>query len=520
MSLPRLSSRARGPRPVTAACAVALGLVGFNAWCSPALPPSVLQALERAKVPPEAMAVVVEDPRGGTARLRWNTQQPMNPASVVKLLTTLAALEGLGPSWTWQTPVWLEGPIDHPGPEGVLQGSVHIKGSGDPKLNLERVWALLQRLRGLGVREIGGDIVLDQSAFGAPRAAAGDFDGEPLRPYNVQARALMLNQRTVIYHFVPDAARGVARVVAEPALQGVRVDATVPLVGGPCQDWRAQLKAQLNDPGRVRWPGRYPAACGTQQWPVAYADPASYDSRLLQALWAGMGGQLRGTVREGPAPARPPTFEWASPALSDVVRDINKFSNNTMAQLLALSWAAQQSGTAANELGANSASGGSMGGGGAGGAGGVGADQARAALQQWAQSRLGGTGLRIENGSGLSREQRLTADQVATLLKQAWASPVLPELMASLPVTGATDGTLRRLQVSAGRAHLKTGSLRDVVAAAGYVLGRSGQRWVFVVLIQHEQAQAARPALEALLQWAIQDETPAVLRSSLRRAPP
>ena len=493
-TLPTLPTRTLGTGLLTAARAVALGLVSFSAWCSPALPPSVLQALERAKVPPEALAVVVEDPRGGTARLRWNTQQPMNPASVVKLLTTLAALEDLGPAWTWQTPVWLEGPIDNPGPEGVLQGSVHIKGSGDPKLNLERVWTLLQRLRGLGVREIRGDIILDQSAFAAPMGTAGDFDGESLRPYNVQARALMLNQRTVIYHFVPDAARGVARVMAEPALLGVQVEATVPLVGGPCHDWRAQLKGQLHDPARVRWLGRYPAACGTQQWPVAYADPASYDSRLLQALWAGVGGQLRGTVREGPAPARPPTFEWASPSLSDVVRDINKFSNNTMAQLLALSWAAQRPGATAVEPGA--------------------------ALQQWAHSRLGGTGLRIENGSGLSRDQRLTAEQVATLLKQAWASPVLPELMASLPVAGAPDGTLRRLQASAGRAHLKTGSLRDVVAAAGYVLGRSGQRWVFVVLIHHEHAQAARPALEALLQWAIQDETPAVLRSSPRRAPP
>ena len=102
--------------------------------------------------------------------------------------------------------------------------------------------------------------------------------------------------------------------------------------------------------------------------------------------------------------------------LAEVVRDINKFSNNTMAQLLALSWAAQRPGATTVEPGA--------------------------ALQQWAHSRLGGTGLRIENGSGLSRDQRLTAEQVATLLKQAWASPVLPELMASLPVAGAPDGVL------------------------------------------------------------------------------
>ena len=485
---------------IGACCSLMLWRTG---WCAPQLPRPVLQALERAKVPPEAVAVVVEDPGGTRQRLRWNAQQPMNPASVVKLVTTFAALETLGPSWTWQTPVWLDGPIENPGPQGVLQGHLHIKGSGDPKLTHERLWALLQRIRQLGVREIRGDIVLDQSAFQASSSTPGEFDGEALRPYNVQARALMLNQRTVIYHFLPDAPRGVARVVAEPELHGVKVDATVPLGPGPCDDWRGQLKAQWQDPNRVRWSGRYPAACGAQQWPVAHPDPAGYDSRLLQAMWVGMGGQLSGTVREGPSPPRPASFEWASPPLADVVRDINKFSNNTMAQQLALSWAAQQASAPGREPPT------------------VGAEDARAALQQWAQHHLGGaSGLRIENGSGLSREQRLTAEQVAALLKRAWASPVLPELMASLPVAGAPDGTLRRLQASAGRAHLKTGSLRDVVAAAGYVLGRSGQRWVLVVLIQHEQAQAARPALEALVQWAIQDEGAGVLRSSPPRAPP
>ena len=493
----------------------ALGLLGHptqaHAQSPDGLPASVLQALQRAKVPPEAMAVVVQNPSGQQTRLRWNAQQPMNPASVVKLVTTLAALETLGPSWTWRTPVWLDGPIENPGADGVLQGHPHLKGSGDPKLTIERIWALLQRIRSHGVKDIRGDIVLDQSAFAAPASPPGEFDGESLRPYNVQARALMLNQRTVTYHFVPDLARGVARVLAEPELQGVKVDATVPLASGPCDDWRGQLKANFADPNRVRFSGRYLGTCGPQQWPVAYPDPAGYDARLLQAMWLGMGGTLTGTVREGPAPAKPPTFEWHSPPLSDVVRDINKFSNNTMAQQLALSWAGEQapslgrSATAAAQPPASS---------------GITAEQAREALQQWAQARLGGTGLRIDNGSGLSRDQRLSADQVAALLRHAWASPVLPELMASLPVAGATDGTLRRLQQAAGRAHLKTGSLRDVVAVAGYALGRSGQRWIVVVLIHHDQAQAARPALEALVQWAIQDEPPASIRTNLPNARP
>ncbi len=471
------------------------------------LPPEALMALQKAKVPLDSVAVVVQDPSSGRDRLRLNAERPMNPASVMKLLTTYAALDTLGPSWAWKTPVWLDGPVQDPGPDGVLQGHLHIKGSGDPKLTQERLWALLQRIRALGVREIRGDIVLDQSAFAAPSGQPGDFDGEGLRPYNVQARALMLNQRTVIYTFVPDAARGVARVVAEPELAGVKVDATVPLATGPCEDWRAQLKAQFQDPNTVRWTGRYLASCGEKSWPVAHADPAGYDRRLLQALWSGMGGRLIGTVREGASPMRPPTFEWASPPLAEVVRDINKFSNNTMAQQLALTWAAVHAGGPAP---GNAAAVGSS----------VGPEQARAALQAWAENRLGGQGLRVDNGSGLSRDQRISAEQVATLLRQAWTSPVLPELLASLPVAGAPDGTLRRLQQASGRAHLKTGSLRDVVAVAGYALGRSGQRWVVVVLIHHEQAQAARPALEALVHWAIQDGPPASIRSNPPRGSP
>lgn len=166
---------------------LALGAGGLGAQN---LPPAVLQALERAKVPPQAVSVVIQDTSGARERLRWNAQQAMNPASVVKLVTTFAALDTLGPSWVWRTPVWMDGPIEDPGPDGVLHGNLHIKGSGDPKLTLERIGALLQRIRSLGIREIRGDIVLDQSAFALPATSAGEFDGERLRPYNVQARAV------------------------------------------------------------------------------------------------------------------------------------------------------------------------------------------------------------------------------------------------------------------------------------------------------------------------------------------
>ena len=123
--------------------------------------------------------------------------------------------------------------------------------------------------------------------------------------------------------------------------------------------------------------------------------------------------------------------------------------------------------------------------------------------------RLGAVaaGVVIDNGSGLSRESRASAQVFARLLQAAWASPLMPELLSSLPLSGV-DGTLRRSRTMAGRAHLKTGSLRDVAGVAGYVLSNSGRRHVLVAIINHPNANAARPALDALVQWAINDNLP------------
>ncbi len=445
------------------------------------LPDPVLQALRRAGVPAEAASVVVHDASSGRRVLQWRPDVPSNPASLDKLLTTMAALERLGPAWTWSTPVWLQGTVK----DGVLDGSVFIQGSGDPQLVLERVWLLLRRVQQLGVREIRGDVVLDGSAFALPEASPADFDGEPLRPYNVRPAALLLNYRSVRYGFVPDAAAGVARVVAEPPLAGTQVDATVALSDTPCGDWRAALKAEFT-PGRARFGGRYPAACGELSWPVADPEPASYDARLIAALWREMGGTLAGRVREGSAPtATPPSFEFRSPALAEVVRDINKHSNNLMAQQLFLTLALQAPGGAGRPATP---------------------DAAREVLSRWLAERTGSLGadVVVDNGAGLSRHTRISAQRLAQLLVQAHDSPVMSELMSSLPISGL-DGTLRRMRAAPGRAHLKTGSLRDVTALAGYVLTNSGRRLVLVAIVNHPQAGAARPALDALVQWTLRD---------------
>ncbi len=450
-----------------------------SAHAQGAVPPQVSAALARAKVPLEAVSLLVVAADGQTApRLSHRANVPMNPASVIKLVTTFAALETLGPAFVWATSVHTEGTVK----DGTLQGNLYLKGQGDPKLVLERLWLLLRRVQGLGIKTIAGDIVLDRSAFETVAPNPGDFDGEPLRPYNAAPDALLLNFKSVVMTFVPDRAAQVARVNFEPPLAGVQMQASVPLVNGECNDYRAALKADMGDVNRIRFGGTYSSSCGEKVWPLAYADPASYSARTVEGLWREMGGQLSGRVREGLVPsALAAALSVSSATLAETIRDINKFSNNVMAQQLFLTLSLQR-----KDVGTLAGS--------------------RALVQDWWRERMGDAEPPVlDNGSGLSRTERISAQALARLLQTAWASPLMPELMSSLPIVGV-DGTLRRIKGrSAGSAHLKSGSLRDVVALAGYVHALSGQRYVLVAIVNHPSAQAARPALEALVEWSLRD---------------
>lgn len=456
------------------------------------LPPEVEAALARAKVPREALSAIVVDAapaaNGKTVPLlSYRANASVNPASVMKLVTTYAGLELLGPAYTWVTPVFVDGSIK----DGVLTGNLIIQGKGDPKLVLERLWLLLRRVQGLGIKTITGDILLDRSAFAVAPQNPADFDGEPLRPYNAAPDALLINFKSVVMTFVPNPGAGVAAVSFEPPLANVQMQASVPLAAGKtaatlaeCGDYRAALQADFSDPFRISFKGIYPAGCGEKVWSVAYADPTSYAERAVAGLWAEIGGKLGGGVREGRAPANAKaTFEMTSPSLAEVIRDINKYSNNVMAQQLFLSLSLNTSQNPAS------------------------LEASRGVLQGWWRERFGAQDVPLmDNGSGLSRQERITPQGLARMLQTAYISGAMPELMASLPITGV-DGTLRRSKsrVSQGWAHLKTGSLRDATALAGYVHTTSGKRLVVVSVINHPNATVARPALEALVDWAVKE---------------
>lgn len=474
-----------------------LGSVGVQAQTSDptqSLPHSVAQALARAQVPASAAALLVVDLDQGRSRLSHRSAEFMNPASVTKLVTTAAALELLGPKHTWTTTVLADGTLDGQ----VLTGALVLRGGGDPKLVVERLQALVAQVQASGIKIVRGDIVLDRSLFRPPAVHPGDFDGEPLKPYNVQADALLINFQSLVMTFSPDAALQRARVTTEPALAGVLVDASVPLSGAACGDWRSELKARLDQPLFVQFAGTYPLACGERVWPAAYAEPSRFAERAFEAAWRAQGGQLTGRVRWATAPesaallaqgslsgAKPRLkLDASSLPLADVVHDINKFSNNVMAQQLFLTLGLRSK--------AADAPPGTL-------------EAGRAVVLDWWRQALPTSALPVlGNGSGLNRGERLTAQSLGALLQRMAAGPHAADLLASLPVAGVDATMRRRASAVAGRAWLKTGSLRDVSAIAGYAQGDAGQRYAIVGFINHPNAGPGRAALDALVQWAVQ----------------
>ena len=255
------------------------------------------------------------------------SRQAGQPAAMMKLVTTFAGLELLGPAFTWSTPVWLQGPVEN----GVLQGNVVIKGTGDPKLVLERMWLLMRRIQQLGVREIRGDIVMDRSAFAATEANPADFDGEPLRPLQLSSDdRLLTTARADHDHARP--ARGLASSRRPDACRPrCPRRLSVPLAQRPCEDWRAALKS-ASDPAAPEHGGAF--ACRRREGlAIAYYDPRAQGARA-GGRWHELGGRLGGVVAREPH-CHAAELRMRSPPLRSV-RYINK--PNTGRAALFLRW--------------------------------------------------------------------------------------------------------------------------------------------------------------------------------------
>lgn len=452
---------------------VLLLLLNTAAVAAP-LPTPVLNALKQADIPLSAVGIEVMEVDARKPAISINARQPMNPASTMKLFTTYAGLDLLGPAYSWKTEAYLGGKLE----KGVLHGDLILKGYGDPGLTLEQFWLWLRDLRSRGLKEIRGNLVLDRSAFQLPPYDPAEFDNDPIRAYNVGPDALLLNFNALRLRFTPEGKK--VEVTTDPDLEGTRLDNRVtPSTSGGCGNWEDAVFPQI-DGDTLLLEGSFPVGCGEREQHVNLLPHSQYLYDVFRALWKELGGKLDGELREGAVPTDAVLFSTHySPPLAEQIRSINKYSNNVMARQLFLTLSLVENAPAT--LAASEQT-----------------------VRNWLEQRqLHFPELVMENGAGLSRKARISARSMAQLLQAAQHSSLQPEFEASLPIVGV-DGTLKkRLSGNSvtGHAHLKTGTLEGVKAIAGYVHGQSGKQWVVVFLINHPNAAGGQQAQDELLEW-------------------
>lgn len=451
-----------------------------SAVANAALPQTVADALKKAGVPEQNVAVYVQAVTDKSPLLEHNPNQAMNTASVMKVLTTHAALDLLTPAYRWKTEIYRDGTLAN----WVLQGDLIIKGYGDPSFKAQDFWRLLMSLRQAGVKKINGDLRIDKSYF-ADIPANITFDTEKWRAYNASPSAILVNGRNTSFKF--SSADDAVSVLQEFELPEVVIVNHMKPAKGVCGDWRAKMTYEVKpaqDQVQVIFNGTYPAACGERYLELSVLNDEQYTFYTFKKLWRELGGEFNGALKvaEKPLAAVKVLEQWSEP-LGSVVRDINKWSNNVMAKQLLLTLAAEKMGAPATEAGGTEA------------------------IKRWLNSKgLNFDELVIENGSGLSRIEQISAAHLGQLLVSAYNSPIMPEMMASLPIL-SLDGTVQqRLKDSAsnGRAHLKTGSINGVSAIAGYVLDANDHRHVLVMMVNHPKASASKAAQDALIEWVHQ----------------
>ena len=476
------------------------------------LPAPVAQTMKLNGIADNEVGVLVL--RGDATVLAHGERVAMQPASTMKLVTTLVSLERLGPVFRGRTELRSNGQVEN----GVLRGDLVLKGGADADLDGKVLEDMLRALRYGGIERIEGNLVLDRNLFQPARQDLGvpPFDESPEAYYNVIPDALLVNKNMLQVDM--RSTGGSLALRMHPELDRVSVTSEMTLIDADCAKWEAgwklpEARRQPDGSVQVVLRGTFPKNC-VRSYGINVLDRDDYVGALVRHTWQGLGGTLTGRTLAGTTP--PDTrllAAHAARALPEIVRDTNKLSDNALARTLLLSLGSLQADPLEGSLPLPAPQEGVT-------------TQARAdaAIRDWMRSqRIGDAGFVIENGSGLSRTERITPQQMGQVLQAGLRSQWAPEFQASLPI-GAVDGTMRRrLQDSpaAGRARLKTGSIRNVVALAGYVPDAGGTPCVFVAFVNSERAGEGRgrAVLDALVDWVARSGNPAPTLPAASMAP-
>jgi D-alanyl-D-alanine carboxypeptidase/D-alanyl-D-alanine-endopeptidase (penicillin-binding protein 4) len=425
-------------------------------------------------LPSSGLSFVIIDPDTGRVLMSHNPDIPRSPASTIKTVTTFAALDLLGPAFTWHTLAWSH------------DKDLILQGGGDPYITLERWWSFVQRLRNSQSRSIGGDIVIDDTAFSLPPEDPGAFDGRPNRTYNVLPAALMVNFQAVEFRLAADPETREVEVLASPEPVNLAIENHVRFAQGRCDGRSSRVEFQVASSSwdRVVFSGALSPHCAPQSIARVLLQPTTYAFGTFVELWRQSGGEFSGKMRIEPTPADAKLLlSFDSLTLAEIVRLTNKFSNNLLARHLFLTIGSERFGSPAT------------------------LEKSASAIADWALERgLDFHGVDFDNGSGLSRITRISVLQMAKVLSAAYRSRFAPEYLASLPLAGM-DGTLRSRmkQTPAGSVRLKTGHIDGVSGVAGYVTTASGKTYVLVSLVNHPRADfgAGEPVHAALVDWIL-----------------
>jgi D-alanyl-D-alanine carboxypeptidase/D-alanyl-D-alanine-endopeptidase (penicillin-binding protein 4) len=460
--------------------AIAAVLSASSLLAEDSLPLPVQSAMNYRQLPHDSLSVYVEDLESGEVLARWHDDVPRNPGSTIKLLTTLVALDVLGPAYTWRTDVFAIGTVK----DGKLDGDLILRGNGDPFLVTERVWQLTQDIRRAGIREISGDLLLDDSYFDVSGYDPAAFDKQPLRAYNVAPNALLMNFKVVRYWFEPNPEDGGVSVRVEPPLPNLKVNNRIALAKGSCRGYQRGIAISSNTAmDETTFSGKFPQGCKLYAMDRAAMGHREYAFGLFSALWTQSGGKLGGGWKAVVAPDDIEAIvEFPSLPLADVITRVNKYSNNVMARQLLHTLSAEVLGAPGTEAGG------------------------RKVVGDWLKNKgLEFSEFAFDNGAGLSREARMSAKDFGSMLRFAWRQPYMPEYLSSMSIAGL-DGTLRNRMVNGpleGMAHLKTGSLDHVAGIVGYLQARSGRRFAVVVLQNYDNVHrgTGEEVQESLLRW-------------------
>jgi D-alanyl-D-alanine carboxypeptidase/D-alanyl-D-alanine-endopeptidase (penicillin-binding protein 4) len=484
------------------------------------LPDPIAKAIKKSGIPGQSVSVSIDKisfknqkgkPFSTVNLVNWQENSPMNPASTMKLVTSLAAMEVLGPKYRWKTDLLTNGKIQN----GLLKGDLLIRGSGDPKLIPEEITKMLLSLQSMGVKKIDGQLILDRSAYESSVKETSFSDNEPNRSYNVAPDALLFAFNSFSFQFYPNSQNDLVVIKQTPRMDNFKIDNNLKIIEGVCADWKKDITMSLNSSKNGSWTaifdGAYPSGCQNATWNIVANDSDSFFTQSFIAAWEDIGGTWvkKPTLKNyDPKVEFKPIVAHLGVPLYESVKDINKLSNNVMARQVMLTMALEKTGKPSNT------------------------NNSMKIIKDWLLSQqLNMPELVIENGSGLSRIERINSKNLNQILLLGLNSTSKDYFLESLPIAGF-DGTMRHRLLDKLRkyvpnkkeiasleintvdfpvglkkygAYIKTGSLADVRSISGYVVSRSGNVYAVTSFINDPNARNGRVIHDTVLSWLLDD---------------